>query len=118
MLSMLCIAACVALVCAVVLAESAGSPSRPSEDTRFSGDADPYGQLLDGLRDRLLAQSDVEALGGRDRTVYVPWIRDQVHVVKAMKYLAQDVSSLIEFYLENQTPEGLYYDYYCPIDSH
>jgi len=35
--------------------------------------------------------------------------------MKAMKYIHGDLTSFIEFYLQNQTPEGLYFDYYYPL---
>ncbi|MEO6330911.1 MAG: hypothetical protein ABIO55_18390, partial [Ginsengibacter sp.] len=43
--------------------------------------------------------------------------RDHVHVMKAMKYLHPDMKSFIEFYLQNQTSEGLYFDYYFPFSD-
>ncbi len=57
----------------------------------------------------------VDTLGGKPRNVFVPWIRDHVHVMKAMKYIHEDMTSFIEFFLQNQTAEGLYFDYYFPL---
>ena len=47
----------------------------------------------------------------------VRWIRDHVHVMKAMKYLVPEISSFWQFYMETQTEEGLFYDYYYPIED-
>ncbi len=85
--------------------------------TSFSKEIGEYAQLLQDLEKDMLKfeETRIDTLGGKVRTVFVPWIRDNVHVMKAMKYIHKDVSSFIEFFLENQTPEGMYYDYYMPL---
>ena len=83
--------------------------------TQFSESAGRYAILLDSLRKQMAGEAYTVNLGGRDRTVFASWIRDHVHVTKAMKYWAPDLKSHLEFYLEQQTPEGLYYDYYDPV---
>ncbi|RYY30097.1 MAG: hypothetical protein EOO04_05635 [Chitinophagaceae bacterium] len=62
-------------------------------------------------------EKSVKLLGGKNRNVFVPWIRDHVHVMKAMKYMHPDMISFLEFYLQNQTKEGIYFDYYYPINA-
>ena len=83
--------------------------------TRFGASAGRYTSLLDTLRKEMAQDVYTINLGGRDRTLFVPWIRDHVHVMKAMKYFAPELRSHLEFFLEQQTPEGLYYDYYDPV---
>ncbi len=106
-LLMLLIAACFCL------------PAFPQQSTEFGEGAGQYRELFDATKSLLLNSGfvmDVE-LGGRQRSQFVPWIRDHVHVMKAMKYFEEDISSFWEFYMETQTDEGLYFDYYYPIDD-
>ncbi|HYG19054.1 MAG TPA: hypothetical protein VD816_08990 [Ohtaekwangia sp.] len=87
------------------------------EKTRFGPDTGVYSKMLDDLERMMFrdVEMKVDTLGGKQRTIFVPWIRDHVHVMKAMKFLHPDMTSFIEFYLENQTPEGIYFDYYYPL---
>ncbi|HTE25894.1 glucosidase family protein [Flavitalea sp.] len=87
--------------------------------TAFSKETGEYGTMLKQLEGMLMKarEKSVKMLGGKDRNVFVPWIRDHVHVMKAMKYMHPDMTSFIEFYLQNQTSEGIYFDYYYPINS-
>jgi hypothetical protein len=85
--------------------------------TSFGAETGEYASLLKDLERNMFQDQEMEVvkLNGRERTIFVPWIRDHVHVMKAMKFLHPDMTSFLEFYLENQTPEGLYYDYYFPL---
>ena len=87
--------------------------------TAFSNETGEYALLLKQLENRMMSYQEkwIDTLGGKQRNVFVPWIRDHVHVMKAMKYLHPDMKSFIEFYLENQTNEGLYFDYYFPLSN-
>lgn len=91
----------------------------PQQSTEFGQGAGEYRELFYAMKSLLLNSGfvrDVE-LGGKQRTQFVPWIRDHVHVMKAMKYFEEDISRFWEFYMETQTKEGLYFDYYYPIDD-
>jgi hypothetical protein len=85
-------------------------------ETRIQGTGE-FDTLFVRLKTRLLQPEEggKVKLGGKDRTQFVPWIRDHVHVMKAMQYFSPDLSSFWEFFMQHQTPEGLYYDYYYPI---
>jgi hypothetical protein len=87
------------------------------DKTSFGKGTGEYGKMLEQLEQNMLNYQEkwVDTLGGKPRNVFVPWIRDHVHVMKAMKYIHPDMTSFIEFFLENQTAEGLYYDYYFPL---
>ncbi|MEP7141240.1 MAG: hypothetical protein ABI707_00155 [Ferruginibacter sp.] len=87
--------------------------------TAFSAETGEYSQLLKQLENRMMNYQEkwIDTLGGKQRNVFVPWIRDHVHVMKAMKFLHPDMTSFIEFYLQNQTIEGLYFDYYFPLSN-
>jgi hypothetical protein len=78
-----------------------------------------YHELFNGLKKELLTSDMLRTVnfGGKPRNVFVPWIRDNVHVMKAMKYFVPEISSFWQFFMETQTPEGLYFDYYYPISD-
>ncbi|CAN5119634.1 hypothetical protein BH20BAC1_BH20BAC1_08370 [soil metagenome] len=88
-----------------------------AKTTSFGKGTGEYGLMLHQLENDMMNYQEkwVTTLGGKERNVFVPWIRDHVHVMKAMKYLHPDMTSFIEFFLENQTPEGIYFDYYFPL---
>lgn len=91
--------------------------SYTQDKTSFSKETGEYAVMLQQLEHRMLNYQEkwLDTLGGKPRNVFVPWIRDHVHVMKAMKYIHPDMKSFIEFFLENQTKEGLYFDYYMPL---
>ena len=85
--------------------------------TTFGKSTGEYAELLTNLESQLTKKGNItiKLLGGKPRTIFVTWIRDQVHVMKAMKYLHPDMESFLEFFLINQTEEGLFYDYIMPL---
>lgn len=81
--------------------------------TSFSDESGMYGKLLSDLKTNLSGRGyRTTNLDGKDRTVFVSWIRDHVHTMKAHKYWAKDLSSYLEFMMGRQSPKGMYYDYY------
>ncbi len=101
------------LMCALILATAAGA--QPVTD--IGEGAGEYARLFRGLQKLLVKEQRRVKLDGRERLMFVEWLRDHVHVLKAMKHFAPDTASHLEYYLENQAPDGLYYDYFDPIDS-
>lgn len=87
--------------------------------TSFNEGAEEYQYLFNSLKDRLMNYKLVQKvhIGGKDRQQFVWWLRDNTHVVKAMKYLHPDISSMWELFIERQTKEGLYYDYFVPLEQ-
>ncbi|MEO8657395.1 MAG: hypothetical protein ABI693_02950 [Bryobacteraceae bacterium] len=83
--------------------------------TEFGANTGSYGRLLTSLRKLMAGSVFTVNLAGSERTAFMDWLRDHVHITNAMKYWAPDLKSHLEFFLEQQTPEGLYYDYYDPI---
>lgn len=78
----------------------------------FSGEPGIYGKMLDDLKASLTRGGyKTTVLDGKERTVFVSWIRDHVHTMKAHKYWAKDLSSYLEFFMGRQSPKGMYYDY-------
>ena len=47
---------------------------------------------------------------GRSYNVFIPWLRDHVHVLKGMKYFADDLKSGIDIYAESQRDDGMIWD--------
>jgi hypothetical protein len=95
------------------------TPLVSNAQTEFGKGAEEYKELFDNVKTMLLNayEMDTVKLNGSDRHQFVRWIRDHVHVMKAMKYLVPEISSFWQFYMETQTREGLYYDYYYPIEN-
>jgi len=87
--------------------------------TSFGDGAGEYQELFNSLKDRLnnARLNRKVTLGGKERQQFVSWIRDNIHVMKAMKYFHPDIASFWELFMERQTEEGLYYDYYFPVES-
>ncbi|GAB3317007.1 hypothetical protein GCM10027299_07910 [Larkinella ripae] len=85
--------------------------------TQFGPGSGEYEAFFNSLKTQLINTQYRKTVrfGGRERKQFVQWIRDNVHVMKAMKYLEPDISSFWQFFMEQQTPEGLYYDYYYPM---
>lgn len=92
-------------------------PAAGQVKTQFDPGAGEYGTFLNSLQNQLIHSKYRKTVrfGGKERAQFVPWIRDHVHVMKAMKYLEPDIQSFWQFFMEHQTPEGLYFDYYYPI---
>ncbi len=93
------------------------SPAKSQAQTNFGAGTGEYRELFNDLKSLLLQSQylKTEKLGGKERHVFVPWIRDNVHVMKAMKYFVPEISSFWEYFMQTQTSEGLYFDYYFPI---
>jgi hypothetical protein len=87
--------------------------------TSFGSGAGEYKELFDHLKQLLLKSEHVRTmkLNGAERNQFVPWVRDHVHVMKSMKYLVPEISSFWQYFMETQTDEGLYFDYYFPIED-
>ncbi|HEX2535950.1 MAG TPA: hypothetical protein VHK69_19550, partial [Chitinophagaceae bacterium] len=100
-----------------LLIAGAVAPAHSQSVTGFGAGAGEYRELFDGLRQLLLSSEYVKTvrLNGKERHQFVPWVRDHVHVMKAMKYLVPEVASFWQYFMETQTAEGLYFDYYYPI---
>ncbi|WP_420151259.1 hypothetical protein [Spirosoma sp.] len=107
---------CKALLLSVFVISSL-SASFGQQSTQFGKGTDEYGTFFNSLKDQLIHTQYRKTVhfGGKERKQFVQWIRDHVHVMKAMKYLEPDISTFWQFFMEQQTPEGLYYDYYYPM---
>src|SRR5688500_12789351 len=88
--------------------------------TAFGKNTGEYGEFFTALTDMLTTKnpegSQVQ-VRGKKYNLLVPWVRDHVHVMKAMKYFMHDVTTGTQLFLEQQTPQGFFYDYIYPISS-
>jgi hypothetical protein len=68
----------------------------------FSEEAGLYGKLLDDLKNDLYENSRIRTihLDDRDRLMFVSWIRDHIHTMKAYKYWEKDMGSYLDFFIK------------------
>ena len=72
-----------------------------SAQTVFSPDAGLYTTLLNDLKTDLYSGKRVEkvSLDGKERLMFVTWVRDHIHTMKAYKYWEKDLASYIAFFM-------------------
>ena len=81
--------------------------------TTFGEDSGIYGKLLNDLKTSLSGRHvKTVTLDGRQRTMFVSWVRDHVHTMKAYKYWEKDMGSYLDFFMGRQNPKGMYFDYW------
>ncbi|MCX7847732.1 MAG: hypothetical protein N2595_06875 [bacterium] len=80
--------------------------------THITCDRGPYGQLATRIQHLLELNQEREPLliNGRLYHMLVPWGRDHVHTLKAQKYFMADVKSGMEYWLETQEKNGMFWD--------
>jgi hypothetical protein len=73
-----------------------------------------YGKLLNDLKNNLYENSRIETvtLDGEERRMFISWVRDHIHTMKAYKYWEKDLASYIAFFMGRQTETGMYFDYW------
>lgn len=80
--------------------------------TVLACDQGPYAQLAERLA-RLVEiyhESRYLLINNRIYRMFVTWTRDHVHTLKALKYYVSDVYSGVEYWLETQKKDGMFYD--------
>jgi hypothetical protein len=50
-------------------------------------------------------------LDGEQRQMFITWVRDHIHTMKAYKYWEKDLGSYIAFFMGRANPKGMYFDY-------
>ncbi len=82
--------------------------------TTFDESSGMYGTLLNDLKKSLYENARVKKvmLDGKERLMFVEWVRDHIHTMKAYKYWEKDMSSYIDFFMGRQTEKGMYFDYW------
>jgi hypothetical protein len=82
--------------------------------TTFDEGSGMYGTILNDLKKSLYENGRVKkvTLDGKERLMFVEWVRDHIHTMKAYKYWEKDMASYIDFFMGRQTPKGMYFDYW------
>ncbi|MBC8005915.1 MAG: hypothetical protein H7X84_10610 [Verrucomicrobia bacterium] len=87
--------------------------ARLQAQTTFGEGSGNYGTLLNDLKTSLSGKHvKTVHLDGKDRTMFVTWIRDHIHTMKAYKYWEKDMASYLDFFMGRQSAKGMYYDYW------
>ena len=87
--------------------------------TTFGEGSGIYGTLLTDLKTSLSGKQVKKIqLDGKDRTMFVTWIRDHIHTMKAYKYWEKDMASYLDFFMGRQSAKGMYYDYWESYKDH
>lgn len=94
--------------------------SEVKAQTTFDNGSGIYGTILNDLKKSLYENGRVKkvTLDGKERTMFVSWIRDHIHTMKAYKYWEKDLGSYLEFFMGRQTPKGMYFDYWESYKDH
>lgn len=87
---------------------------RVQAQTTFGDGSGIYKTMLDDLKNSMCENSRVKkvTLDGKERTMFVSWIRDHIHTMKAYKYWEKDMGSYLDFFMGRQSDKGMYYDYW------
>ena len=80
--------------------------------------SDPrLGLFLQKLRSNIFADRSLVFVDGQILVVALNWIRDHVHVMKAMRHWEYDLSSFLNFILDTQREDGQFYELIKQIDD-
>lgn len=92
---------------------------RTQAQTQFGENTCKYGQFLQQLVAMMQKDAPLKTyeVNGHTYRLFVPWLRDHVYVLQAMKYFSPHVRSGVELFLDQQTPQGFFYDYLYPLTN-
>jgi hypothetical protein len=75
------------------------------------------GQFLHTLRSSICAERSLVFIDGKILAVDKNWIRDHVHVMKAMRHWEYDLKSFLDFIIATQRPYGQFYELIKQMDD-
>ncbi len=75
------------------------------------------GNFLRALRTTIYAERALVFVDGRMMMVNKNWIRDHVHTMKGMKHFEYDLSNFLNFIIETQRADGLFYELVKQMDD-
>lgn len=75
------------------------------------------GLFLHGLRSNIFADRSLVFIDGRILMTDKNWIRDHVHVMKAMRHWEYDLGSFLSFIIETQRADGQFYELIKQVDD-
>lgn len=81
-------------------------------ETGLSCDGGPYAELRDALQRMIVREreTDVWDINGRLYRFLICWSRDHVYTLKAARYFMADVKSGLDYWMETQEPNGMFWD--------
>ena len=84
-----------------------------SAQASFSIGSGKYYTLLNDLKRNLYENEYLKKveLDGQQRQMFITWVRDHIHTMKAYKYWEKDMASYIAFFMGRANPKGMYFDY-------
>jgi hypothetical protein len=89
-----------------------GAAVRLVARTGLSCDKGPYAGLFERLQQLIARNAEGEpwVINGRRYNIIICWSRDHVYTLKAAKYFMEDVTSGLDYYMESQTSNGMFWD--------
>lgn len=80
--------------------------------TRLTCNRGPYARLLARLETLIRTEQETKpwVINERIYNMLIFWSRDHVYTLKAAKYFMADVTSGLEYWLETQLPNGMFWD--------
>ena len=80
--------------------------------TQMTCNRGPYARLLERLEELIRTEHETRpwSINGRLYNMLVCWSRDHVYTLKAAKYFIEDVTSGMDYWLESQLPNGMFWD--------
>ena len=75
------------------------------------------GLFLHNLRSNIFADRSLVFIDGKILMTDKNWIRDHVHVMKAMRHWEYDIKSFLDFIIETQREDGQFYELIKQVDD-
>ena len=75
------------------------------------------GLFIYQLRNNIYADRSLVFIDGKILTVDKNWIRDHVHVMKAMRHWEHDLASFLNFIIDTQREDGQFYELIKQVDD-
>ena len=75
------------------------------------------GLFIHSMRNNIFADRSLVFIDGRILTAGKNWIRDHVHVMKAMRHWEYDLKSFLDFIIQTQREDGQFYELIKQVDD-
>ncbi len=76
-----------------------------------------WARFVTVLRQTVANDRRVFFIDGVPHTASINWLRDHIHEMKAYKHWEYDIKSYLDFMIENQHPDGFFYEIACVHDN-
>ncbi len=80
--------------------------------TNLACDAGPYARMFAALENMIATDHETRPwiINGRKYQMLVCWSRDHVYTLKAARHFIADVKSGLDYWLDSQKPDGMFWD--------